>query len=63
MLMRRIIKGPQIHFWVSEKVVSPEEPDSPCCPKGKGEDTKNIQPTRQSTKVQPLPRCSHVEIF
>ena len=63
MLLRQIVKGPQIHFWVSEKTVPDREPKEACCPAGDGKGCCTDSQSAISEKGQPLSNNSHVEIF
>ena len=63
MLMHQIVKGPQIHFWVSEKTVSDAELQESGCPEGKGMDCPTDPQSDKAEKGQSPTHYSHVEIF
>lgn len=59
------LKGPQIHFWVSEKAVSESKPPSTNSEAGKRSCTEQLaqQPVVDDRKRKELPAYDHVEIF
>lgn len=63
MKFSRFIKGPQIHFWISDKVVSPTAPSAGGDKKEKQPEGLTIQHKTQLGKEQEIPQHYHVEIF
>jgi hypothetical protein len=63
MIFQRIVKGPQIHFWISDKEVTPAKTCSSACPAEQPAEGFAAQQNELAIKRQVLPRYFHVEIF
>lgn len=56
-------KGPQIHFWISEKAASKTEPQQTPSDEGELPLVSDTHPKEDCQKERSLPPYYHVEIF
>lgn len=63
MVLNRFNTGPQIHFWISEKVVSNTEPQEHNSDEVENPQAPDRYPQDASQKDRGLPPYYHVEIF
>ena len=63
MVLNRFTKGPQIHFWISDKVVSSSKPPQTNSEVGEPLQSPGASPQDDRRKDRSLPPYYHVEIF
>jgi hypothetical protein len=63
MVLNRFNSGPQIHFWISEKVVSNTEPQDNNSDEMENPQTPDKYPQDVNQKDRGIPPYYHVEIF
>jgi hypothetical protein len=63
MVLNRFNSGPQIHFWISEKVVSETEQQQTVVDEGDGAQSLECCQQEDCQKERCIPPYYHVEIF